>query len=247
MPSKRAEAASVLSKALDLADLVDQAPSVPIAGRRLLGHLKSIGACSLFVGSFPRLPATRLPDIVRGRRLILSMPVSGWAEAYAAGGYDHGNPVILAPLSTTKPFRWSEGGLPRLRGWAGMNMAKALGVDDGIAIPCHRPGNRVGVVSIGFERLDLDPADVQALHLAALAIYERLEDLVPADRSSAAALSQREIDCLSYVAEGLSDAEIGRQIGIGTGTVHTHVENAKRKLSARTRAHAVAKLLAGTA
>lgn len=54
------------------------------------------------------------------------------------------------------------------------------------------------------------------------------------------ALTRRERDCLALVAQGLSDNGIAERLAIKPATVHTHIESAKRKLGARTRAHAVA-------
>ena len=42
------------------------------------------------------------------------------------------------------------------------------------------------------------------------------------------------------VAEGMGDFEISQVLGVGEATVITHLQHAKRKLGARTRAQAVA-------
>lgn len=52
------------------------------------------------------------------------------------------------------------------------------------------------------------------------------------------ALSPRELEVLTLLAEGLSNGEIGRRLGIGESTVKTHVSNllAKLEVSDRTQA-----------
>jgi DNA-binding CsgD family transcriptional regulator len=57
-------------------------------------------------------------------------------------------------------------------------------------------------------------------------------------------LSARERDCLSFVAQGMSDADIAAKLAIAPSTAHFYVEKAKRKLGAKTRAQAVAHLIA---
>lgn len=52
-------------------------------------------------------------------------------------------------------------------------------------------------------------------------------------------LTPRERSVLSLVAQGLSSREISRQLGIGVATVRTHVEHARGRLGATTRAQAV--------
>ncbi|MCA9490011.1 MAG: hypothetical protein KC621_08810 [Myxococcales bacterium] len=57
-------------------------------------------------------------------------------------------------------------------------------------------------------------------------------------------LTQRERQVLTLVAAGVEPADIARKLRIGASTVRTHVERARSKLGARTRAEAVARALA---
>ena len=84
---------------------------------------------------------------------------------------------------------------------------------------------------------------------ADLAVFSELfligyppEDLAlnPAAVRAGPRLSPRERDCIGLIAEGKSDWEIGEILGVAETTVITHVQSARRKLGARTRAHAVA-------
>lgn len=58
-------------------------------------------------------------------------------------------------------------------------------------------------------------------------------------------LTTRERDVLTWVAEGKSDWEIGVILGLSESTVRFHVDNARRKLNAANRTHAVARFLRG--
>ncbi|SCF15004.1 helix-turn-helix transcriptional regulator [Micromonospora mirobrigensis] len=62
---------------------------------------------------------------------------------------------------------------------------------------------------------------------------------VPAERSSVG-LTERELQVLLGMAEGKSNAEIGRELFVSEDTVKTHARRLFRKLGARDRAHAVA-------
>lgn len=53
-------------------------------------------------------------------------------------------------------------------------------------------------------------------------------------------LSQREYDVLLCIADGLVEKEIAKKLGLKPGTVHSYVNSMKNKMSAFTRAHAVA-------
>ncbi len=59
-------------------------------------------------------------------------------------------------------------------------------------------------------------------------------------RRDEAALTPREREVLTLVAEGLSTAQIAEVLGISTQTVRTHIKNIRKKLAAPTAAHAVA-------
>ena len=61
--------------------------------------------------------------------------------------------------------------------------------------------------------------------------------------SSRPALTPRETEVLSHVADGLSHDEIGNRLSISPETVRTHVRKACERLNARTRTHAVATAL----
>lgn len=64
--------------------------------------------------------------------------------------------------------------------------------------------------------------------------------------AAAGALSAREADALAWLARGESDEGVAHRMGVSVRTVRFHVENAKRRLGARTRAQAIARaVLAG--
>ncbi len=65
--------------------------------------------------------------------------------------------------------------------------------------------------------------------------------VAPAKRSGN--LTQREIDVLGLLAEGLQHEEIGRRLGISSETVRTHLRKACDRLGAATRTQAVATAL----
>ena len=56
----------------------------------------------------------------------------------------------------------------------------------------------------------------------------------------AAQLTQRELEVLSLMADGLFNREISRQLWLAEETVKSHVHHVLTKLAARSRAHAVA-------
>lgn len=59
-----------------------------------------------------------------------------------------------------------------------------------------------------------------------------------------ARLSARQAQCLALIAQGFTDPAIAAALSISETTVRYHVDQARRKLGAATRAHAVAMAVA---
>ena len=66
----------------------------------------------------------------------------------------------------------------------------------------------------------------------------------PVGAEGAERLSRRESEVLRLVAKGLTSRQIAGELGICVSTVRTHVENARQRLAAHSRAEAVGKALA---
>lgn len=83
---------------------------------------------------------------------------------------------------------------------------------------------------------------VRALE-AALAGGSYLDPALAKNTKPGGKLTQREIDVLGLLAEGLQHEEIGRRLGISSETVRTHLRKASDRLGASTRTQAVATAL----
>ena len=127
--------------------------------------------------------------------------------------------------------------------------AATLGIIGGVTVPVHMPLSRVGAV--GWLATDR-PADLDGildrwsiqLRLAAYLFMDHVYRERPdaAGKAPDAALSERELECLTWVALGKTDSEIGELIGRSPSTARFHVDSAVEKLGVnnRTRAAAVA-------
>lgn len=120
--------------------------------------------------------------------------------------------------------------------------ASEAGLLAGVSIPVRLPteGGLAGwhiLSSHGKEAVRAAwPGDLDQLRLSVLAVHHRLAGQM----RPPVALSTRERDCLMWCAEGARNAAIADRLGISDSTVEFHLRNARRKLNARTREHAVA-------
>ena len=117
-------------------------------------------------------------------------------------------------------------------------------IDEAICATSYGEGNRIASVHLGFLGREFMPAEQLVLQVAELALTERLLALVEPPAADPSPLTPRERDAIAYVAQGKTDWEISVIFGVSEATARFHVDNARRKLDAVNRAHAVAKVVA---
>ncbi len=118
---------------------------------------------------------------------------------------------------------------------------RANGTGEADATPRPEPTVPPAEPSAGTE-----PAGGAAVATGTGVVGEAREALVPSQREEDGvrirrpALTERELQVLRGMADGKSNAEIGRDLFVSEDTVKTHARRLFRKLGARDRAHAVA-------
>jgi len=98
-----------------------------------------------------------------------------------------------------------------------------------------------GAVAVVLKAAPL--ADVVRALEAALAGRSYLDPALTRSSARSRSLTQREMDVLELLADGLQHEEIGRRLGISPETVRTHLRKASDRLGAATRTQAVATAL----
>lgn len=170
-----------------------------------------------------------------------------WIEYYAVNGFVHEDIAIEQTRRSLEPFTWAE--LKNQRPGAGSRVfdaCSAFGWNDGLIIPVDGPDSRRGLVSLAAPSPLSFLRDAERTELVKLSIaaYTTCRALSINQRATSLSLSSREQEALAYVAEGRDDAEIASMMSISKSTAHAHVERAKRRLGANTRAKAVALAIA---
>jgi len=176
--------------------------------------------------------------------------------------------VLACPLSTPcrrfrRPFTWGldeenlgvQGTIiPKpytAMGQQTLSLLKEMNVSSGITVPVHHPGGRTGFVTwVSDEPLDSvqrwSESQASDLFLVAHSFLEHVESLMgmaDSTRLRDCPLTERERECLTWVARGKTDGEIGIIIDRSPETARFHVRNAIAKLDASSRSHAVAKAM----
>jgi LuxR family quorum sensing-dependent transcriptional regulator len=238
---------NALSLALDMVgSTADQTSSEQI-GETFLTSLKAWGASSLWARQFYLTPRWMDPSVSAFYKTYnyACIRAPKWWGSAAQRFSDTVCPMSIGATRFARPFFLSEVTSGQDRQYAPYWEAMGeFGVKDTLAVPYFGPFNTAAGVSIWFEHRDFSPEQTSALRLASTLAFEQMRVLQVPLKAQPPKLSNREHDCLAFVAEGKSDWEISVILGLSQATVHQHVENAKRKLGVRTRPHAVARHLA---
>lgn len=226
--------------------------------------LKALAACLLRVGKAIGLEAPAVIDDYSKYRVLTVedgmafASLLGWPEAAQQAWSDQKlyrfSPIAAVCRVTTRPFVWDAAVVaeavratahPQQVHWPA---TPEQGIFGGLTVPVHLPGARTGSVSWYARNDDIRPEAVLREHRHALrSIGYCAMDLIYAlrmDKADGAApaplLTEREVECLSWAALGLTDKEIGERINRSHTTARFHLDNAIGKLGARNRTQAVA-------
>ncbi len=171
---------------------------------------------------------------------------SDWCDRYFKRKYHTIDPVVRRTPMLSRPFLWDQlADHYRLQPDERrvLDEAREAGLKHGMSVPLFGPLGRVSVVSFASPSDDADPQD-RIGHLNALAwhfhtAYGEIARPCNDGGDKKVALSQREISCMRWVAEGKSSWEIGMILEISENTVNFHIKNAMRKLGATSRIQAI--------
>lgn len=178
-----------------------------------------------------------------------------WIETYIAEGLTEHDPMQAAARVNLLPFRWSDmmagraGIVPTAENHRAYATGVARGYVEGVCVPIHGPGAYLALASYAGRAPDTSDAAMADLHLLTLHAHVRLATLHARQPAALAeetdtTLSAREVAALACVFAGLTDAGVGQKLGVSERTARFHIDNARRKLGAKTRAQAVATALA---
>lgn len=159
----------------------------------------------------------------------------------------HGDPVVAASMSRHLPFSFLELGADPASGFdleAVGALALECGVVDGLVVPVHGPFGYLGMVAMTASApVDLAPGEIAALAAAARCLFDLARHCAHLEtRACSARLTRREREAMSLVAMGRTDDQIAVALGLAASTVRHHVDNARDKLGAASRAEAAALL-----
>ncbi len=182
---------------------------------------------------------------------ICASSPAAWYGRHFQQGHAVADPVFAHCRSHTRPLLWnaddpdcdSEQDCPIF-----FREAADFGLRNGITVPVHGLGCRWGVLTVASTHAVARRASMQRVGEVALTaayMHEAGHRLACASADGEAVhLTQREIECLRWTAEGKTGWEISKVLGISERTVVFHLENAARKFGVFGRRQAAARAIA---
>ena len=238
----------MLRDAIDLCQNPLAAPDAAAASDAFYGGLARYGVSYMQVRRYRR-PAERLTAHAHWR-------AGGFVARYSRSpwiGTDSSNYVcfdcnpLLEPVARgVTRFRFSDYA-PRAerRYGAYWEAMRDGGIGEALSAVAYGRDSQIASLHVGFPDAAVDADMIAIVHTAASILAERLLEFAgPENDQPPSKLSERERDAIAFVAAGKTDWEIGTILNISESTARFHVDNARRKLGAVNRAHAVARFLA---
>ena len=184
---------------------------------------------------------------------ILTTFPDSWQQRYFERESHRSDPIITESLRRVTPIKWSQLGSRRELTHPEttiMNEAREHGLAHGFTVPVHGHAAEFGLISLvsnerqrEFDRLVT--AYGHQIHLMSIYLHGAIQQALITQQppQQAATLTKREVECLTWTAQGKTSWEISLILDIAESTVNFHIKNTMRKLGVYSKTHAVAKTL----
>ena len=169
-----------------------------------------------------------------------------WVRHYQKNGYALVDPVHRTAFTRTAPYRWDDiTDLNRVEQHL-LDEAMDAGLVNGISVPIHEPMGRILLVNLsgptsvrsGEQSLRLAYQIGMQFHFE----FERLTKKLPVPVLRE--LTERQRECLMWVARGKTSWEIGKLLDISRHTVDYHIDSAMKALNLTSRTSAAVRAAA---
>lgn len=184
---------------------------------------------------------------------IISSYPKAWTDRYVECGYQQLDPVVHRARRERRAFVWNGhalGTVKTARERRFFGEAAAFGVRAGLTVPISAGfGRTVAFTLAGDDRSMADDGGHELNEIAhTAAVYFHAHAMVrlhsrSGRQAAPQVLSQRECQCLTWIAQGKTAADIAVLIGISRRTVAFHLENARIKLACSSIAQCIAEAM----
>jgi DNA-binding CsgD family transcriptional regulator len=185
--------------------------------------------------------------------IVKSTYPTEWAAYYHTKEYVTFDPVVISSAKSVVPIEWraarSKSRLsPKQR--LLFDEAGEFGISDGVTVPIHGFGGEFATLSIASVESERDfektwRAHRHVVHSMSLYLHARIAERLVTRREPAKpiALSDRETECLTWMARGKTNWEISEILRLSEKTIESYLENVKAKFGVYTKTQVVVKAI----
>lgn len=169
-------------------------------------------------------------------------PPEGWVDHYFSKNYARFDTAIPMSFQSREPFTWSEAAARGMEKQTSTLFGEAFEWWNSEVLICPVRGINGGlsIVDLTMERgrvlSEMERSTAHALASLYAVAGEGFVDSPPVQPGLERPLSSREAECVYWVCLAKSDDEIGQILSISRKTANHHIEAAKAKLGAASRA-----------
>lgn len=222
---------------IDLAAKMRQASKIDELNLSLRALLARLGPFAHAAGTIHK---TRLGE----RYLIDTTYPDYWLEHYVRNNYQNIDPVIDPVSHGLTPYDWNQVYVRNADQKKIMNEFRDIGFQTGHAIPFHLTPGMLLLVSVASPEKEIDFRTQALIQLIVGQYHTRYCQLAKlATYDDRPVMTDRERECLLWVAQGKDTTEIGSILSISDNTVKHHMKNVMQKLGCHNRVQAVVRAI----
>lgn len=225
-----------------LVEAIDRAGTVPDLRDTVLAAFSYAG----FEAAYFLAPVVSDPRV--GRVLTNAGFPREWEDRYRKEFYLI-DPIATHAITRRGAFRWPDDLAdapikPAERDY--LTLLAGYGMERGVGVPCFGPFARTGFVGVSLPRpeVEIDQRAILMVEIVARLSHQRYLRLIDPFPGGTPNLSDREIEVLSLIAQGKSNAVIAQLLDISSSSVDIYVKRIFAKMDVADRTSASVRALA---
>lgn len=179
--------------------------------------------------------------------IALSDRSSCFFKGYDALGLLKNSPIFAQLRRTTVPITWTMDGARNGRPPNELPPAREFfakfGITIGVFFPVHSADGTRATIGFDGDRPQMSTSELSQLGLIVTHAYDVFTGLRNAGRTQRQSLTVREMEVLTWAANGKTSSEIAAILSLSDHTINTYMNTAMRKLDCVNRTQLVAKAL----
>lgn len=163
-----------------------------------------------------------------------------WMHHYIANSYQNIDPVIATARHKFMPYDWTEINIRNTSQMKMMQEFQKIGFKSGYAVPLHISPSMLLLFAMASHKKEINFHDRTILQISINQYHARYLQLNTTDSfKEELSLSDKERECLLWIARGKNTTEIGYILNMSENTVKYHLKNIMQKLGSHNRTQAV--------